>query len=308
MKLLETLRNDYIRYLESLNYSSRTTMNINYNLGYFVKYLLRNFQIENASQLTKKHLTVWQVYIKSKTNSEGIPLKPDTVNKNLKNIKCFIRWLGRKGFLPKNYEDEIEYVKEPTLLPLDVISHGKLKKILEKIDTSTMEGFRDRTILELMYSSGLRASELTGLNVSDIDFDNETVKVKGKFNKERITPIGAQALKFLESYIKGIRPFLATGEEREALFLNIRRPTRLHYKRLLKLVHRHFDENVDINATPHTFRRSCCTSLIKGGGNLVHVKDIMGWESMETIRTYTKLTVMDLKDTLKKCHPREKDK
>ena len=298
---------EYLDYLKSLNYSQRTIKGIAHNLKSFKIFMKESIGVEKVEEISKNNLALWRKSLISRTNKDGLPIKPSTVNKNIANVKCFLRWLAKQGLVSKVLEESIEYVIEPKMLPLPSIEHSKIKKAFEKIDTSTVEGYRDRTILELMYSSGLRASEITGLDVSSVDLKNGTIKVFGKFRKERMVPIGKTALRHLETYLKAIRPFLAVGDEQEALFLNVKKPTRLHYKRLLNLVHKHFDDITDINPTPHTFRRSCASSLIRGNANLAHLKDLMGWESMDTVSTYTKMTVIDLKKTLLKCHPREKD-
>ncbi len=151
------------------------------------------------------------------------------------------------------------------------------------------------------------ASELTGLNVGSIDFDNQTATVFGNGRKERVVPVGKTAMRHLETYIKAVRPFLLDGEESKALFIN-RLRKRLQYRALLDLVHKYTDPtDIKENVTPHMFRRSCTTELVRNGANLYHVKDILGHESLETLKHYTKLTITDLKKTHRKCHPREKN-
>ena len=199
------------------------------------------------------------------------------------------------------------FVKEPRFLPLGVLSHAKIGKILRRIDTSTPEGYRDRTILEILYSTGIRAGELVGLNVNDFDGRYGTLKVLGKGRKERVVPLGKTALRYLETYIRAVRPFMLKQGNAEAMFINCR-GVRYSYRSVLDLVHRAAaDAGIDEKVSPHTFRRSCTTEMIRGGANLYHVKELLGHESLETLRHYTKLTVNDLRKTQEKCHPRERD-
>jgi len=214
--------------------------------------------------------------------------------------------LAQRQIVPSALLAGLVYVKEPRLLPTSVLTHAQVKAMLQAIPTTDAVGWRDRAMLELLYSSGIRARELVGLDVRDVDLDGGTALVFGKGAKQRVVPIGRTALRLLESYLKGVRPFLAREGPDDALFLN-RRGNRLSYENLLRVVHRHAERiGVDMSVTPHTFRRSCATEMIRGGANLYHVKDLLGHESLDTLRHYAKLNVDDLKRMLARCHPRER--
>jgi site-specific recombinase XerD len=212
-----------------------------------------------------------------------------------------------KGYVLRSLPETLKFVKEPFFLPLGALEHSEIKKVLSKIDVSAPAGYRDRTILEILYSSGVRASELTGLDTRSADLENATLCVFGKGRKERIVPLGKTALRFLETYIKAVRPFLLKEGEMAALFLN-KSGTRLRPFTLRLIVHKYFDSaKLDVSVTPHTFRRSCTTELIRADANLYHVKELLGHESLATVKHYAKLTITDLKRTHAKCHPRERD-
>ena len=140
-----------------------------------------------------------------------------------------------------------------------------------------------------------------------LDLANGTAKVTGKGSKDRVVPIGKTALGFLENYIKAVRPFLVKDPENKALFLD-KFGKRLPYHTLRRLVHAFAEKRgVPVNVTPHTFRRSCATELLRAGAGMYHVKDLLGHESLETLRYYAKLTIRDLKKEHQRCHPRERD-
>jgi len=139
-----------------------------------------------------------------------------------------------------------------------------------------------------------------------VDFKNRTMMVTGKGDKQRVVPIGRTALRHLETYLAAIRPYLLCDRTQTALFLN-HKGARLKYKAFLKCVHIHSRRMGYTDVTPHTFRRSCTTELIRGGANMYHVKELLGHESLDTLKHYTKLTINDLKKTHEKCHPRERD-
>ena len=203
-------------------------------------------------------------------------------------------------------------------LPGSVLNHAQVRRLLSHIDTGTPEGLRDRAMLELLYSTGVRAAELLTIDVTDVDLRAATARVHGKGNKQRLVPIGKTALRCLENYVRAVRPFLArrspsgdgntAGTPAEpALFLTSQ-GMRMPYQRFLKTVRRHAQNaGMEISVTPHTFRRSCATELIRGGANIYHVKDLLGHESLETLRHYARLIIGDLKKTHRKCHPREKN-
>jgi len=306
-KTLYVLLEDYLEYLESLNYSPRTVESSKYICMEFIRYL-KERNIPEAAKIKKSDLIDWQKDLAKQTNRKGLPIKARSMNHKISAVKNFLRYLALKGYLLEATVDVLRSVKEPKMLPLGVFNHTELKKIIKKVDSSTPEGYRDRTILEFLYSTAIRASELTGLNVRSIDFENSTATVFGKGRKERVVPVGKTALRCLETYIKAVRPYILNGAQTDALFVS-RLKKRLGYRGLLKIIHKYADiTNIDENVTPHMFRRSCTTELVRNGANLYHIKDMLGHESLETLKHYTKLTITDLKKTHKKCHPRERDK
>ncbi len=144
-------------------------------------------------------------------------------------------------------------------------------------------------------------------DVADVDLTHATAIVTGKGNKQRVVPVGKTALRLVTSYLRGVRPFLVRDAAERALWLT-RAGARLPYHTLLKRVRLHGDRlALPVAVTPHTFRRSCTTELIRGGANLWHVKELLGHEHLDTLQHYAKLTIADLKKTHAKCHPRERE-
>lgn len=307
MKTLHELLDDYIEYRKGLNYSPRSLEEYHYDCGNFIRHLEHRFRIKTACELRKSHLFSYQKSLNDRKNTKGLPLHPRTLNKNISSVKNFLVFLAEKGHVLRSLPEVLKPVKEPSFLPLGALKHAEIKRVLSRIDTSTPDGYRDRTLLEILYSTGIRASELSALNVNSADLENSTLTVFGKGRKERIVPIGKTALRYLETYIKAVRPFLLKDGDKKALFLN-NSGTRMMRYTLGLIVHKHYDKaKLDINVTPHTFRRSCTTELIRSDANLYHVKELLGHESLATVKHYAKLTITDLKRTHAKCHPRERD-
>jgi integrase/recombinase XerC len=305
-KTLRQWLDSHLEYGRALN-QSRFTLRARRYHGYnFLDWLETHYSVQTPDRLKSEHLEAWAKFLAGLTTCHGLPLKPKTTNKLIQSVRTFLRYLSERQLVPTSLVSALIYVKEPKLLPTSVLTHAQVKAMLQAIPTTDVVGWRDRAMLELLYSAGLRARELLGLNVADVDFKSATAIVFGKGQKERIVPIGKTALRLVESYVKGVRPFLLKDPKESAMFLN-RVGKRFPYEALLRRVHFYSKGiGVNLNVTPHTFRRSCATEMIRAGANLYHVKDLLGHETLDTLRHYAKLNVEDLRKTLARCHPRER--
>jgi site-specific recombinase XerD len=306
MKALKDHLQDYFDWRRSLMLSPETISKNKYGIKPFLTWLETTYQITTPEGIYKDHLFEWQKHIAGMKNRQGHPIKPRTINTYNEGIKGFLTWLADNGHIRKSYPDMVRYVKKPITLPGSILPHAKMRKMLSAIPTGDLLGYRDRAMLELLYSSGVRSAELLGLNTFDVDFKNRTMMVTGKGSKQRVVPIGRTAMRHLETYIKAVRPYLLRDRRQNALFLN-HKGGRLKYRAFLKCVHTHSRRLGYDDVSPHTFRRSCTTELVRGGANMYHVKELLGHESLDTLKHYTKLTINDLKKTHEKCHPRERD-
>lgn len=306
MKTLKAHLNDYLDWRRSLKLSGRTILKNNDTILPFLRFLETTYQIETPERIYRDHLYEWQKHLAGMKNRDGHPIKPRTINTYNESIRGFLNWLSDNGHIRKDYPALLRDVKVPVVLPGNVLPHAKMRKMLNRIPTNDLYGYRVRAMLEVLYSTGIRAAELLGLNTYDVDLKNRAMMVTGKGNKQRVVPIGKTAIRHLESYIRAIRPFLLKDPKETALFLNTN-GERVQYRAFLKNVSRFTRLSGHENVSPHTFRRSCTTELIRGGANIYHVKELLGHESLDTLRHYTKLTINDLKKTHEKCHPREKD-
>ncbi len=295
---------DYIEHGRSLNLSPYTLRAIGYNVTDFLDWLAGH-RIAGPDQLRRAHLTAWLTHLQEHRTTRGLPLKPKSINKKIENVRGFLLYLAAEGLIPSALAASVEYVKEPKLLPTSVMTHDQVRKLLRSVRTDSTTGYRDRAMFELLYSTGIRAGELLGLDVSHVDLKNATALVYGKGRKERVVPIGVTALRYTESYLTAVRPFLLRDRTEQAVFLDAQ-GKRLPYHVFRRLVHHYADDvGIAVNVTPHTFRRSCTTELLRSGANMYHVKELLGHESLDTLKHYAKLTITDLRETHRKCHPRE---
>jgi integrase/recombinase XerD len=225
----------------------------------------------------------------------------------LSGLKAFYKYLLIEEIIEKDPTSLIEGPRLGRKLP-DTLSYHEIEKLLEAIDLSAPEGGRNRAMLEVLYSSGLRVSELVDLKLNNVYFDVGFLRVLGKGNKERLVPIGSDAMKFTSLYIKEIRgkhPHKPPQKGHEAVvFLNRngRKLTRVMVFTIIKSLAATIGLKKIIS--PHTFRHSFATHLIEGGADLRAVQEMLGHESITTTEIYTHLDRDYLKQVIKEFHPR----
>jgi site-specific recombinase XerD len=306
MKTLREHLDDYMRLLVSLNFCATTMRIRRYNVLEFIHWLENIAGATTPDVLHEDQLRRWQVMLGNRRTAAGMPLKPTSLNKKIEGVRMFLEYLKEEGLITSRLTGVLKYVRVPSPLPR-VITHEETRRMLDGIDTGSAAGFRDRTMLEVLYSCGLRASELLGMNLADINFDDALALVHGKGRKERMVPVGTTALRFLESYIRAVRPGLRPLPKEDAVFLNTD-GRRMPYHTLRRIVLRIArDAGLEGRVTAHVFRRSCTSELVRGDANLYHVSRLLGHEDLETLKHYVKLHINDLRETHHKTHPRERD-
>jgi integrase/recombinase XerD len=187
------------------------------------------------------------------------------------------------------------------------ISISQVRRLLEQpAKLSTLEAKRDRAMLELLYATGMRVSELVSLNLGDVDTEGGYVRCFGKGHKERLIPIYEQAALVVKEYVTETRPQLARNSDEKALFLNLRgdRLTRQGFWQILKSYAK--SAELDTNVTPHTLRHSFATHMLSGGADLRSVQELLGHANISTTQVYTHLTTEHIRRTYEKSHPRAK--
>ena len=224
--------------------------------------------------------------------------------RNLSSIKSFYNYLIFDNQLENNPCENIHSPKLDKKLPI-FLSIEEVDKIIESVDLSQENGERDRNILETLYSCGLRVSELVNLKISNIDFNNQYIKIIGKGNKQRIVPINNTLITYLNIYINNIRSKnnIKKGNE-DYLFLN-KRGTKLSREMIFLIVKKYIKiANVKKNISPHTFRHSFATHLVEGGADLRAVQEMLGHSNITTTEIYTHLDTNYLKEEIINFHPR----
>lgn len=224
--------------------------------------------------------------------------------RRISGLKSFFNFLIFEGYRENSPIDLIESPKLGRKLPT-VLSLSEIERLLDCIDLSHAQGHRNRAMLETLYGSGLRVSELVDLKISDLYFDENMMLINGKGDKQRLVPLGAFAKKFIQLYIDDVRVLnKISNEDRDTLFLN-RNGKKLTRAMIFTIV-RQLGQVVGIEKkiSPHTFRHSFATHLLENGADLRTIQTLMGHESITTTEVYMHLDTQHLSQVLKNFHPR----
>ncbi len=226
-----------------------------------------------------------------------------SVARTLSAVRSFHRFLLREGIAARDPATAVRQPKLPRSLPRP-LAVDEVKRLLEAPEEGTSVGLRDRALLELLYGSGLRVSELVGTDVDDVDLDEGAVRVLGKGGKEREVPLGRFGRDAVAAYLTHARPVFASAASRGALFLNQRggRLTRQSVNRMLAV---HVaGARIDRRVTPHSLRHSFATHLLEGGADVRVVQELLGHASVATTQIYTLVTKEHLREVYYTSHPR----
>jgi integrase/recombinase XerD len=260
--------------------------------------------IDRADDLDAAALRSFVASISASTHGpDETPYASSSVVRTLSAVRSFHRFLVREGVTERDPSADVRRPRLPRSLPKP-IPLADVERLLEAPDDATPTGLRDRAILELLYGAGLRISELTALDVDDVDLDVGAVRVLGKGGKERDVPIGRHARDAITGYLVRGRPSLSGPRTRGALFLNTRggRLTRQSCARLLGTHAR--AAGVERRVTLHGLRHSFATHLLEGGADVRVVQELLGHASVATTQVYTLVTREHLREVYDAAHPR----
>jgi len=283
--------NDYLDYLKiDKKYSNNTIMSYNANLKHFFEYYkndIRNIKKEDLDNFMNILIN------ENKKNS--------SIAHYVTVLKEFFKFLEKEEIIKKNPSIYLEMPKLTRHLP-NVLSEDDVLKILD-INLNNKYDYRNKAMLELMYSTGIRISELLDIKIYDINLNEATLKVMGKGSKERILPLGDYALHYIKIYLEKFRNDLIKNEYSDYLFLNSRgdRLSRQAFFKLIKEIAIKKDINKDFS--PHTLRHSFATHLLKHGADLRSIQELLGHSSLSTTQIYTHIMDEQIKKDYLNSHP-----
>jgi len=229
-----------------------------------------------------------------------------SISRNLSAVRSFHKFLIMENLSKTDPAGPVESPKLWRKLPV-VLDQNEMEKLLKQPDTTSFLGIRNKAILEFLYATGVRISELLNLKRSNLLFEMGFIRVWGKGEKERVVPVGEVAIEWAEKYLKESRPRLKSPGSRDLVFLNVR-GGRLSRMGVWKIIKKYVNlAGIKKNVSPHTLRHSFATHLLEGGADLRAVQEMLGHADISTTQIYTHLDREYLKEVLKEFHPREKD-
>lgn len=305
---INTLSEQFIKYMKARNLSEKTLEIRRHGLDIFFEYLVRQ-EITTIDSITRDVIQAFQIELYQSINRNGKPNSVSYQNNMLRSVVLFFRFLKQNDYIISDPARGMQYAKEPKALPRSLLTPSEARKIIHAPDTKSVIGYRDRTILEILYSTGIRKQEINNLTLADADYNDGFLRInEGKGKKDRIVPLGRIACRYLENYIKSVRPELIKDPYNNHLFLSLR-GNGLSRNVVWKLVKKYAQKaKIKKNVFPHTFRHSCATSMLRNKADLRAIQELLGHASLESTQIYTHLSITDLKDIHRRCHPREKDK
>jgi integrase/recombinase XerC len=262
-------------------------------------------QAKDPDRITSRHLRAYTVWLHEKGYAKT------TIARRIAAVRSWFRFLCRQGLVKQNPADGLRAPRQDKKLP-HFLSEVNLDKLVQVPLPDTPMGLRDRAILETLYSAGLRVSELTGLNLNDLDVQAGIATIRGKGKKERLAFLGEKSLRSVQAWLEARAAVLAqkdrVGKNVEAIFLN-KNGTRLTSRSVGRLLEKYLAQaGMDPRTSPHTLRHSFATHLLDHGADIRSVQELLGHSSLTTTQIYTHVTTQRLKDSYDQAHPRAQRK
>ena len=294
---MEKQINNYMNYLAVEKGLSKNTLeSYRRDLLKFIAFMNQN-QINKPEEVDREALNIFIADLKKKGRATS------TISRCIASIRSFFNFLLQEGLIDKNPTIELESPKLEKKLPR-VLTTGEVDRLLAQPVVGENNGLRDKAMLELLYASGIRVSELVSLNISDFDPRVGFLRCSGKGMKERIVPIGSLAINSVNNYLAGTRPRLLKSNGEKSLFVNQHgnRMTRQGFWKILKKYAR--KSNINGEITPHTLRHSFATHLLENGADLRSVQEMLGHSDISTTQIYTQITRRKIREIYDQTHPR----
>ena len=299
---LSEIRDAFLKYLESeRNLSAHTIRAYLGDLDSFFEHL-EKLDVTDFSKLELSHIRSWLANQQVKGGART------TLSRRAVSIRLFTKWATKKGYLAKDVGATLATPKGARTLP-DVLNVADAGLAMDALATRVAEedgplSKRDCAMVEVLYASGARVSELCGLDLQDIDYERNTIRVIGKGNKERTIPLGNPAMRALDAWLKEGRPLVAGDKSDRAVFLGAR-GKRIDQRTVRTVVYQALEAlEGAVKLGPHALRHSAATHLLEGGADLRTVQEILGHASLATTQIYTHVSTERLQKAFKQAHPR----
>ena len=294
---MENAIQDFIKYLQlTKNASDNTTISYERDLKKLCSFLQEKYGSGTWNEVTPAHLTAYMQYLEHKDYAAS------SISRNVASVRAFFQYLSRQNLVDGNPTDDLKPPRAGKKMP-GILTIEQVSALLGMPDRKSNKGVRDRAMLELLYATGIRVSELISLKTGDVNLKMDFITCRDR-TKERIIPFGSAARQALEKYLHGVREAMLTGEDEGFLFINCQgRPmSRQGFWKILKVYAR--DAGIDAAITPHTLRHSFAVHMIENGADLHSVQEMMGHSDISTTQVYLNVNLSRMRDVYERAHPR----
>jgi len=293
---MEVLINKFINFLErDKQLSLNTLQSYRRDIEQYITYL-NELKVTNIANTNKTTIIAYLLHLKKKGRATS------TISRNLASIRSFYQFLYKNQIIDNDPTSDLESPKVEKKLP-QILSTQEVELLLEQPKCVDLKGYRDKAMLELLYATGIRVSELISLDIDDLNMEVGYIRCT-KGTRERVIPIGSIAISALKEYLNKARHLLIQKQDEKALFVNIngKRLTRQGFWKIIKQYKNQAKINKEI--TPHTLRHSFAAHLLENGADLRSIQEMLGHSDISSTQIYTQIAKNRLKDVYKKTHPR----
>jgi integrase/recombinase XerD len=293
----------FVEWTEAMGFAKQTATIRKVALDYFIRWCDER-GLQRPQDITKPILERYQRHLYHYRKADGQPLAFSSQATRLNPLKAFFKWLARENHLLYNPASELTLPKLPRRLPQTVLSVEAVETVLNQPDVETLAGLRDRTMLEMLYSTAIRRMELASLKVFDVNTRHGTVMVKqGKGARDRMVPIGRRALAWLDKYLAEARPELVAAHDDGTLFLTDYGEA-FEKNRLGDQVKRHLRAaGITAPGSCHLFRHACATHMLENGADIRYIQAMLGHSELSTTQIYTQVSIVKLREIHAATHP-----
>ena len=269
----------------------------------FLRYIQEDERLDDLKQVDRQAIARFQSYLY--TEERGLGLRSQSLR--LVALKNLFKWFEREGILFYDPTSQIDLPKQPQHLPRDIFNKDEINKLLNAVDIETKMGLRDKAILEVLYTTGIRSGELCNLTLYDVQKEYSVLSVKaGKGNKDRVVPVGEIAMGYVEEFIEHARMKFPNAKSLPWLFLTYR-GTQMENRNIAPIVQKHAQQaGLKRYTSAHMIRHTTATHMLRNGAPIRIIQELLGHKKLDTTQIYTQVEITDLKKVHKKTHPREK--
>ena len=299
----------YVSHLRMLNRTRKAVGHQWQGVRYFLQWA-QDRDITLPEQVTRPILQSYQRWLWQYRKTNDKPISVTSQRSRLSAVKTFFSWLCREHIIPANPASDIELPRAEKQLPIEALSIKQMETILSFPNISDPLGLRDRAILELFYSTGIRRAEMARLTLDNLNREKHILWIRqGKGQKDRVVPVGQRALTWVEKYIEDVRPLLSADPDQKALFLTgygAPFSEEVLGRNVIEIIRK---AGIDReNAGSHLIRHTCATHMLEGGADIRFIQQLLGHERLETTAIYTEVNIDQLQKVHAKTHPAESRK